>query len=114
MEQWEARMIRGFVTTVAVVGVALAAGGAFYDQSRRADATVAVDSAPAAPKGDRLAVAPLDRPALQPVIAATGSEGRILRAHAKVFAANARSRFMTVALPGGERTTVLARVPSAE
>jgi len=107
-------MIRGFVTTVAVVGIALAAGGAFYDQSRRADATVAVDAAAAAPKGDRLAVAMPDHATLQPALAATGPEGRILRAHAKVFAANARSRFMTVALPGGERTTVLARVPSAE
>jgi hypothetical protein len=107
-------MARGFMTTVAVVGIALAAGGAFYDQSRRADATVASDSAPAAAKGDRLAVRSPAPATLQRTIAASGPEGRILRAHAKVFAANARSRFMTIALPGGQRTTVLARVPAAD
>jgi|SwirhisoilCB3_FD_contig_51_6623982_length_451_multi_2_in_0_out_0_1 hypothetical protein len=104
-------MIRGFMTTVAVVGLVLAAAGAFYDQSRRADATTTgADFAPAAVKGDRLAVAaPADSAALQNAVA--GSETRILRAHNMVFAENARSRFMTIALPGGQHTTVLARVP---
>jgi hypothetical protein len=103
-------MIRGFMTTVAVVGVAVAAGGAFYNQARRADATPTIsDAGPAAAKADQLPVFAREHAALQQ--AATGPEGRILRAHAKVFAANAQSRFMTVAMPGGKRTTVLARVP---
>ncbi|HVV91981.1 MAG TPA: hypothetical protein VHD15_01055 [Hyphomicrobiales bacterium] len=106
-------MIRGFMTTVAVVGVAVAAGGAFYNQTRHADATPVIsDVAPAAAKGDRLPVTAQDHATVQQVLAAAGPEGRILRAHAKAFAANAQSRFVTVALPGGQHTTVLARVPA--
>lgn len=106
-------MVRGFMTTVAVVGVMLAAAGAFYDQSQRAHATTtAADAAPAAAKGDRLAIA-APAPRLQTAMA-TGPEGRILRAHAMVFAENGQSRFVTIGLPGGQHTTVLARVPARQ
>ena len=103
-------MIRTVVTTLAVAAVAGAGGWAFVDQSRHADATtIAADSGPAAPRSDRLDVA---APGLQK-IADRGDTpaAHIRRAYSQVMADNATSRFMTVAMPRGQSTTVLVRVP---
>ena len=110
-------MLRGFVTTLAVVSGVTLAAWAYSDQYRTANATTAAEMTPVASsittnsnlaaKGDRLQVGVR----LSGAAGGDGAMDRIMEAHARAMAENASNEFMTVAVPSGHDETTLVRVP---
>jgi hypothetical protein len=115
-------MLRGFVTTLAVVSAITLTAWTFADQARMAKATPIADVTPAATsittnsnlaaKGDALEVAPQ----LAADTSMDGGEafGRIVGAHQVAMAENAAKRFVTVSRAGTANETVLTRVRVSE
>ncbi|BCJ90911.1 hypothetical protein IZ6_16460 [Terrihabitans soli] len=112
-------MLRGFLTTFAVVSAVMLGAWAYTDTYRTAGATAAnPEMTPAATsattnsnlaaKGDRL-----DIGTERLSVAANGGPAldRIISAHAKALEANASGAFVTVSVPSGHNETTLMRVP---
>ncbi|WP_222874601.1 hypothetical protein [Terrihabitans soli] len=113
------KMLRGFLTTFAVVSAVMLGAWAYTDTYRTAGATAAnPEMTPAATsattnsnlaaKGDRL-----DIGTERLSVAANGGPAldRIISAHAKALEANASGAFVTVSVPSGHNETTLMRVP---
>lgn len=112
-------MLRGFITTLAVVSAVTLVAWAYTEQSRMASATTttaeitpsatsATTNSNLAAKGDRLDIGTVR---LSGVATADGAMDRIIAAHAQALEANASSSFMTVSVPSGHNETTLVRVP---
>lgn len=112
-------MLRGFISTLAVVSAITLTAWSFADQSRMASATPVAEMTPAATsattnsnlaaKGDQLAKGVR-------LSGLTGSENggavdRIAGAHAVAMLENSGNQFMTVAVASGHASTTLVRVP---
>jgi hypothetical protein len=112
------KMLRGFLTTFAVVSAVMLGAWAYTDTYRTAGATANPEMTPAATsattnsnlaaKGDRL-----DIGTDYLSVAANGDQvmDRIISAHAKALEANASGAFLTVSVPSGHNETTLMRVP---
>jgi hypothetical protein len=112
------KMLRGFLTTFAVVSAVMLGAWAYTDTYRTAGATANPEMTPAttsattnsnlAAKGDRL-----DIGTARLSVAANGDAAldRIISAHAKALEANASGSFLTVSVPSGHNETTLMRVP---
>jgi hypothetical protein len=110
-------MLRGFITTLAIVTAITMGAWAYTEQARMASATPIPSITPAASsattnsnvakKGDKLEVGTQ--------MAADHRNGeitRIMEAHARV--ASASGEYMTIAQPSGQNETTLVRVPLAD
>jgi hypothetical protein len=114
------KMLRGFLTTFAVVSAVTLGAWAYTDTYRTAGASANPEMTPAttsattnsnlAAKGDRLDIGT----ARLSAVASVGGDGamdRIISAHAKALEANASGAFVTVSVPSGQNETTLMRVP---
>ena len=112
-------MLRGFISTLAVVSAITLTAWTFADQSRTASATTVAEMTPAATsattnsnlaaKGDQLS-----KGVRLSGLTGAGSDGavnRIAEAHTVAMLENAGNQFMTVAVSSGHASTTLVRVP---
>lgn len=109
-------MLRGFITTLAIVSAIMLGAWAYAEQARMASATTIPAVTPAATsmttnsnlaaKGDKLDVGVRLSADLR-----NSEISRIMEAHAR-FASN--SEYMTIAQPTGINETTLVRVPLAD
>jgi hypothetical protein len=112
------KMLRGFLTTFAVVSAVMLGAWAYTDTYRTAGATANPEMTPAttsattnsnlAAKGDRLDIG---TSRLSVAASSDAVLDRIVSAHAKALEANASGAFLTVSVPSGHNETTLMRVP---
>lgn len=113
-------MLRGFLTTFAVVSAVTLGAWAYTDTYRTAGATANPEMTPAttsattnsnlSAKGDRLDIGTA-RLSVAGSAGGTEAMDRIISAHAKALEANASGAFVTVSVPSGDAETTLMRVP---